>query len=116
MSHPFKVAQLNTRASTTPWALAELAVEENQVDVFLIQDPPAVAKLHRWRNFALVLPRVRNPLVAILIRRGIKFRLEGWGSARVMWLTLFFRRPSHCSGKLIHPLAIGMAYVGGHNR
>ena len=91
MSHPFKVAQLNTRASLTPWALAEIAAEENKVDVFLIQDPPANAKSHRWRNFALVLPRVVNPLVALLIRRGIRFRLEGWGSARVMWTTLFFR-------------------------
>ena len=118
MSHPFKVAQLNTRASLTPWKLAELAAFEQKVDVFLIQDPPATAKSHRWSNFTLVLPRVVNPSVAILIRRGIKFRLEGWGSERVMWTTLFFwglklavvcAYIRHTSGEGVHELSRAVA-------
>ena len=42
-------------------------------------------------SYTLVLPRVAEPLVAILIRTGIRFRLEGEGSRRVMWTSLFFR-------------------------
>ena len=91
MSHPLRVAHLNTRASLSVWALAEIAGHENNVDVFLIQDPPAHANRHRWGNYTLILPRVEKPLVAILIKKGIRFRLDGEGEARVMWTSLFFR-------------------------
>ena len=91
MSHPFRVAHLNTRASPSVWALAELAGHDNKVDVFLIQDPPKDAKRHQWGNYTLVLPRVDEPMVAILIKKGIKFRLDGEGEGRVLWTSLFFR-------------------------
>ena len=91
MSQPLRVAHLNTRGSPTIWHLAELADIENKVDVFLIQDPPKDANRHRWGGYTLVLPRVAEPLVAILIRTGIRFWLEGEGSRRVMWTSLFFR-------------------------
>ena len=79
MSHPLRVAHLNTRASLSVWALAEIAGLENKVDVFLIQDPPQDAKRHRWGSYTLILPRVDKPLVAILIKKGIRFRLDGEG-------------------------------------
>ena len=88
MSHPLRVAHLNTRASPTSWTLAEIAAERNEVDVFLIQDPPRDMKSHLWANFSLVLPREINPLVAVLIRKGIKFRLGGGEGARVLWTAL----------------------------
>ena len=91
MSHPLRVAHLNTRASMPVWHLAELAGMENNVGIFLIQDPPQDAKRHRWENYTLILPRVAKPLVAILIKKGIRFRLEGEGGDRVMWTSLFFR-------------------------
>ena len=91
MSHPLRVAHLNTRASIPVWHLAELAGMENKVDVFLIQDPPQDAKRHRWGSYSLILPCVDKPLVAILIKKGIRFRLEGEGGDRVMWTSLFFR-------------------------
>ena len=91
MSHPLRVAHLNTRASLSVWALAEVAGHENNVDVFLIQDPPAHAIRHRWSHYTLILPRVEKPLVAILIKKGIRFRLDGAGESRVIWTSLFFR-------------------------
>ena len=84
MSHPLRVAQLNTRASILAWSLGEKVALENGVGVFLIQDPPKDAKHHPWANFSLVLPWNGNPLVVILIKKGIKFRFEGWGSSRVI--------------------------------
>jgi hypothetical protein len=50
MSH-LKVAHLNTRASPSSWTLAEIAAENNQVDVFLIQDPPRDAKTTGGQTF-----------------------------------------------------------------
>ena len=79
MSHPLKVAHLNTRASLAVWALAEIAGHENKVDVFLIQDPPMHAERHKWGHYTLILLCVDKPLVAILIRKGIRFRLDGKG-------------------------------------
>ena len=84
MSHPLRVAHLNTRASLSVWALAELAGHEHSVDVFLIQDPPKNAKYHRWGSYTLILPRVNKPLVAILVKKGIRFRLDDKGQDRVM--------------------------------
>ena len=42
-------------------------------------------------NFSLVLPREINPLVAVLIRKGLKFRLGGGEGARVLWTVLYSR-------------------------
>ena len=91
MSHQLMVAHLNTRASLTSWALAEIMALENSVDVFLIQDPPKDAKNHRWKEFSCILPQGANPRVAILIKRSIKFRYKGWGSSRVMWALVYSR-------------------------
>lgn len=91
MSHQLKVAHLNTRASLSSWALAEIMALENNVDVFLIQDPPKGAKNHQWKELSLILPRGANPLVAILIKRSIKFCFEGRGSLRVMWAVVYSR-------------------------
>ena len=82
---------MNTQASLAVWALAEIAGHKNKVDVFLIQDPPNEAKRHQWGNYTLILPRVDEPMVAILIKKGIIFRLDGEGEGRVMWTSLFFR-------------------------
>ena len=69
----FLVGQINTNKSDVTWTLVQRVMEKNNVDILLVQEPPALAsQLFEWNNDKCFNALVACPLTLIVAKNTLR--------------------------------------------